>query len=68
MPILFYGSPYNLTETLTVTDPLSYPKIVNIPYPKPGRNNPIVNVRITILHGDSVEIKNIRAPDKFIGT
>ncbi|XP_015786539.1 inactive dipeptidyl peptidase 10 [Tetranychus urticae] len=65
MPIVIYGSPYNLSDEFSTSGPLSYPKIINYPYPKPGRNNPIVTLKIALVRPASVQIKNVHIPSQL---
>jgi hypothetical protein len=57
MSLPYYGEYYNISSN-------HYPTEVALRYPKPGRDNPNVEIFVLILN-DSVEVRRLEPPNQI---
>jgi len=74
MPIVVYGVPTGYSDNISrdsymasSLDPDSayYPKVISYPYPKPGRKNPVVRIRVADLSAPIVQTKQVVPPKEI---
>ncbi|XP_074599103.1 inactive dipeptidyl peptidase 10-like [Brevipalpus obovatus] len=69
IPIVIYGSSYNNTDDIRShpsPGSLYFPKVINYPYPKPGRVNPVVSVNVANMRSTSrIDSIRLSVPSKL---
>ncbi|RWS15470.1 prolyl endopeptidase FAP-like protein [Dinothrombium tinctorium] len=69
MPVVLYGTNVNVTDEIygpNLPVDMFYPKVINYPYPKPGRANPVVTLWVADLSSPMVGTPKQVTPPKEI--